>query len=147
MTSWVRIVLRTGVVIQALQCQQTLILFEKQAERLHKEASLRATNSTLEAQKHHAKDQSKSELDTEKATQTVDDKGCNNQPCNMSTSTTSDEAGTKPIHDVVYASEVLELMVDRARSVRTQRWRHDTNQARNRDLSPKKQETEHRLVV
>ena len=63
MTSWVRIVLRTGVVIQALQCQQMLTHFKEQAERLNKEALLRAMNSTLEAQKHHAKDQSKLALD------------------------------------------------------------------------------------
>ena len=145
-TSWVRIVLQTRVVIQALQCQHILIHFENQAERLNKDALLRATNSTSEAQKHHAKVQSKLALDCGKATQTVDDDGCNGQPCNMSTSTTWDEAGTKPTCDVVYVPKMRESMVDRAVCARTQRWKHDANHARNRDVSPKKQEIAHLVV-
>ena len=55
-----RLVFRTELVSKALQCQQILVQFEIEAQRWNQEALLRATNSTLEAKKHHTKGESNS---------------------------------------------------------------------------------------
>ena len=90
--TWRRLVFRTELVSKALQCQQILIQFEIEAQRWNQEALLRATNSTLEAKKHHTKGESNSNCA----------KGEQLKPSMTLRCQPTSETGAKPICDTVH---------------------------------------------